>query len=220
MARRKKMRSAALARDVDVVELLHFLDQIAGKAFRNALRLQTPCHDIDVVLGKQILEPVHFRFAPFGVIAIEEAADHVIGFARAAMPRAKARPGKTLFESGHIRHEARGKTLAPDAQAAISGGAMRPDILNPLFTQTDALDGVGPKLMKPLGKLGLERVRDIAYHLPDRFVTRRAVTNLDEAGEGEQVIVALTPTEHRAARNPGAVRTVCWRRMRRAISAR
>ncbi|QUL38894.1 ATP-dependent DNA helicase RecG [Erythrobacter sp. JK5] len=80
---------------------------------------------------------------------------------------------------------------------------MRPDALNPLFAETQTLDGVGPKLMKPLEKLGLTRVRDLAYHLPERFVTRRAVANLDEAGEGEQVIVALTPTEHRAARNPG-----------------
>ena len=31
---------------------------------------------------------------------------------------------------------------------------------------------VGPKLRKPLEKLGLTRVRDVAYHLPDRFVKR------------------------------------------------
>jgi ATP-dependent DNA helicase RecG len=80
---------------------------------------------------------------------------------------------------------------------------MRPDVLNPLFAESQTLDGVGPKLSKPLEKLGLTRVRDMLYHLPERFVTRRAITNLDEAGEGEQVIVALTPTEHRAARNPG-----------------
>ena len=80
---------------------------------------------------------------------------------------------------------------------------MRPELLNPLFAESDTLDGIGPKLMKPLAKLGLTRLRDVAYHLPERFVTRRAVENLDEAGEGEQVIIALTPTEHRAARNPG-----------------
>ncbi len=56
---------------------------------------------------------------------------------------------------------------------------MRPDILNPLFVETDTLDGVGPKLDKPLAKLGLTRVRDVAYHLPERFVTRRAI---DESG--------------------------------------
>ncbi|MEM7664701.1 MAG: ATP-dependent DNA helicase RecG [Pseudomonadota bacterium] len=80
---------------------------------------------------------------------------------------------------------------------------MRPDALNPLFAETKTLDGVGPKLMKPLEKLGLTRVRDLAYHLPERFVTRRTIANLDEGGEGEQVIVALTPTEHRAPYNPG-----------------
>ncbi len=78
---------------------------------------------------------------------------------------------------------------------------MRPEALNSLFVETDALEGVGPKLMKPLEKLGLTRIKDLAYHLPDRFVTRRAIGNLDEGSEGEQVIIALTPTEHRAARN-------------------
>ena len=80
---------------------------------------------------------------------------------------------------------------------------MRPDILNPLFAETESLDGVGPKLKKPLGKLGLERVRDVLYHLPERFVTRRAVADLDDANVGEQVVVALTPTEHRGPRNSG-----------------
>ena len=78
---------------------------------------------------------------------------------------------------------------------------MRPDVLNPLFIETDALEGVGPKLKKPPAKLGLTRVRDLAYHLPERFVTRRVIESLDDAAEGENVIIALTPTEHRPARN-------------------
>jgi len=80
---------------------------------------------------------------------------------------------------------------------------MRPEILNDLFADSTGLTGVGPKLAKPLEKLGLTRVKDFAYHLPERFVQRRAIANLDEGGEGEHVIVALTPTEHRAPRNPG-----------------
>ena len=32
---------------------------------------------------------------------------------------------------------------------------MRPEILNPLFAETETLEGVGPKLKKPLDKLGL-----------------------------------------------------------------
>lgn len=78
---------------------------------------------------------------------------------------------------------------------------MRPEALNPLFAEIETLDGVGPKLKKPLTRLGLERVRDVAFHLPERFVSRRAVANVDEAGEGEQVVIALTPIEHRHSRN-------------------
>ena len=78
---------------------------------------------------------------------------------------------------------------------------MRPEVLNPLFAETETLEGVGPKLKKPLEKLGLTRVKDIAYDLPERFVHRRAVADLDEAGEGERIVVALTPIEHRAPRN-------------------
>ncbi|MBI1402768.1 MAG: ATP-dependent DNA helicase RecG [Porphyrobacter sp.] len=80
---------------------------------------------------------------------------------------------------------------------------MRPEALNPLFAEVQTLEGVGPKLMKPLEKLGLTRVKDLAYHLPERFVSRRAIADLDEGAEGEQVIVALTPVEHRATR-PGS----------------
>jgi len=83
---------------------------------------------------------------------------------------------------------------------------MRPDLLNPLFAGVDGLDGVGPKLAKPLEKLGLTRVRDVAYHLPDRFVNRRAVANLDEASVGEQIVVALTPLEYRQAPGRGPFR--------------
>src|SRR5690606_13680175 len=33
---------------------------------------------------------------------------------------------------------------------------------------------------------------------PDRFVRRRSVAGLDEAEEGEQIVIALTVTEHRS----------------------
>lgn len=85
---------------------------------------------------------------------------------------------------------------------------MRPEALNSLFVEVEALEGVGPKLRKPLEKLALTRIRDIAYHLPDRFVERRAITNLDEAGIGENVIVALTVREHRAPSGRGPFRVV------------
>ncbi|EJU10283.1 ATP-dependent DNA helicase RecG [Sphingomonas sp. LH128] len=85
---------------------------------------------------------------------------------------------------------------------------MRPEALNSLFVEVEALEGVGPKLRKPLEKLGLTRIRDLAYHLPDRFVERRAITNLDEAGVGENVIVALTVREHRSPSGRGPFRVI------------
>ena len=83
---------------------------------------------------------------------------------------------------------------------------MRPDLLNPLFAETEGLKGVGPGLARPLGKLGLTRVRDLVYHLPDRFVARRAVGNLDEAAIGEQIVIALTAREHRSSTGRGPYR--------------
>ena len=85
---------------------------------------------------------------------------------------------------------------------------MRPDMLNPLFVETGSLEGVGPKLLKPFEKLGLARIKDVAYHLPERFVTRTPVANLDEASVGEQIVVALTAVEHREARNRGPYRVL------------
>ena len=85
---------------------------------------------------------------------------------------------------------------------------MRPDRLNPLFAAADSLKGVGAGLARPLEKLGLTRIKDFAYHLPDRFVQRRAVENLDEASVGENVVVALTPVEHRASSGRGPFRVV------------
>jgi ATP-dependent DNA helicase RecG len=87
-------------------------------------------------------------------------------------------------------------------------GPMRPDRLNPLFIETDSLKGVGPNLARPLERLALTRVKDLAYHLPDRFVERRAVADLDEASVGENIVVALTPIEYRSAAGRGPFRVL------------
>ncbi len=85
---------------------------------------------------------------------------------------------------------------------------MRPDRLNPLFAEAASLKGVGPQLAKPMERLGLTRVKDLAYHLPDRFVQRRAVSDLDEASVGENIVVALTPVEYRASAGRGPFRVL------------
>ncbi|MFN3456557.1 MAG: ATP-dependent DNA helicase RecG [Novosphingobium sp.] len=85
---------------------------------------------------------------------------------------------------------------------------MRPDLLNPLFAESSSLKGVGPGLARPLDKLGLTRVKDIAYHLPDRWVLRRAVANLDEAGLGEQIVLPLTVRDYRQSAGRGPFRVM------------
>ena len=86
--------------------------------------------------------------------------------------------------------------------------AMRPDLLNPLFAESARLKGVGPGLARPLEKLGLTRIRDLVYHLPERFVSRRVVSRLDEAAVGENIVIPLTLREHRSSAGRGPYRVL------------
>ncbi len=83
---------------------------------------------------------------------------------------------------------------------------MRPTILNPLFANAESLKGVGPKLSKPLERLGLGRVRDFIYHLPTGFVERKQIENLDQAEPGEHIILEILPVEYKSAYNRGPYR--------------
>ena len=76
---------------------------------------------------------------------------------------------------------------------------MRPEILNPLFAESQALKGVGPQLAKPLERLGLTRAVDIAFHMPTGVVERVLTDRLDEADAGRMVGIVLTPTDYRAS---------------------
>lgn len=89
--------------------------------------------------------------------------------------------------------------------------AMRPDILNPLFSDVGSLKGVGPSLARPLARLKLERIVDVLFHLPTGVIQRIALENADEAQIGAQVLLTLTPTEYRvsgSSRAPLRVNTV------------
>jgi ATP-dependent DNA helicase RecG len=76
---------------------------------------------------------------------------------------------------------------------------MRPDILNPLFTESAALKGVGAALSKPLERLGLLRAVDLAFHLPVGWIERQRVRRLEEAETGRMVGVVLTTVDYRAS---------------------
>ena len=83
---------------------------------------------------------------------------------------------------------------------------MRPDLLNPLFAEVEALKGVGPGVAKGLARLGLTRAVDLAFHLPvgtiDRVHAPAATHNL----VGRIVILELTPFEIRDGRGRSPLR--------------
>ena len=91
-------------RNVDVIEQLHLRHQRALEADRRFLRIQRPGHDIDVVFLEQSLEPAEFFFAPAFVIPIVKAADHVVGFARAAVPGTETGALLAAFECQGFNH--------------------------------------------------------------------------------------------------------------------
>jgi len=83
---------------------------------------------------------------------------------------------------------------------------LRPDILNPLFAEVEALKGVGPGVAKPLKRLGLERVVDLLFHVPVSWVDRKRVDVLDMADAGQVVTVLVTPVDYRQSGGRGPFR--------------
>ena len=82
---------------------------------------------------------------------------------------------------------------------------MRPEILNPLFAEADALKGVGPQVAKLLKRLELTRVVDVLYHLPTGAIERIQAPSASAALLGRNVILELTPyqtRENRSGRGP------------------
>ncbi|CAA9501018.1 MAG: RecG [uncultured Sphingomonas sp.] len=78
---------------------------------------------------------------------------------------------------------------------------MRPEILNPLFTEVDALKGVGPQLTKLLNRLGLTRLIDVLYHLPTGAIERVRAPAANAPLLGRTVILELTPFDTRQSRS-------------------
>ena len=75
---------------------------------------------------------------------------------------------------------------------------MRPEILNPLFAEVEALKGVGPNIAKALARLDLTRAVDLAYHLPTGTIDRIRAPAANAALVGQIVILDLTPIDVRA----------------------
>jgi len=79
---------------------------------------------------------------------------------------------------------------------------MRPDILNPLFAEVTTLKGVGPQLAKPLERLKLQRIVDVAFHLPTGWIDRVPRSELDMADAGRTITITLTPRDIRTSSSP------------------
>jgi ATP-dependent DNA helicase RecG len=78
---------------------------------------------------------------------------------------------------------------------------MRPDILNPLFTEVEAMKGVGPQIAKALKRLDLTRALDLLYHLPTGAIDRVRAPHASAELLGRNVILDLKPFEARENRS-------------------
>jgi ATP-dependent DNA helicase RecG len=78
---------------------------------------------------------------------------------------------------------------------------MRPDLLNPLFAEVEALPGVGPQVAKTLKRLGITRVIELAFHLPTGTIERVRAPAATAALLGRNVVLELTPFESRQGRS-------------------
>jgi ATP-dependent DNA helicase RecG len=82
---------------------------------------------------------------------------------------------------------------------------MRPDILNPLFTEVEAMKGVGPQVAKALKRLDIFRVVDALYHLPSGAIERIRAPHASADLLGRNVILdvkAFQGRENRSGRGP------------------
>lgn len=76
---------------------------------------------------------------------------------------------------------------------------MRPALLDPLFAPLSSLKGIGPKLLKPFGKLldrAEPRVIDLLFHLPYSAIDRRARPMLGEVREEAVATVKVEVEKH------------------------
>ena len=95
---------------------------------------------------------------------------------------------------------------------------MRPELLNPLFAEVEALKGVGPGIAKALARLDLTRAIDLAYHLPTGTIERIRAPAASQALLGRIVVLDVTPFEVRAGAGRAPLRIFAARRRRQHAS--
>src|SRR5690606_24813298 len=78
-------------------------------------------------------------------------------------------------------------------------GAMRPEILFPLFRPTTALKGIGGRTAAHLARLDINRMADLLWHLPVGVVDRRLSPPIAEAPHGAVVTLMVEVVSHHPA---------------------
>ncbi len=73
---------------------------------------------------------------------------------------------------------------------------MRPQILNSLFAPLSTLKGIGAKSAKAYEKIGISRVVDLLWHLPNSITVRRPYNNIKDANIGEIIITTIDILKH------------------------
>lgn len=81
---------------------------------------------------------------------------------------------------------------------------MRATELYPLFATLDTLKGIGPKTALALRRLGLTRVRDLLFHLPNGHVDRRLSEDLRGAQPDQVITLRALVVAHHPPRRTGA----------------
>ncbi len=81
--------------------------------------------------------------------------------------------------------------------------AGRPEILFPLFADLETLDGVGPRTAEALVTLGIERPRDLLFHLPYAGIDRTRRTSVREVTPPTTVTVEVEIGAHMPPRSRG-----------------
>ncbi len=79
----------------------------------------------------------------------------------------------------------------------------RPEQLYPLYAELETLDGVGPKMAKALGGLGVERPKDLLYLLPHSGVDRTRRSSVRDVVPPTTVTVEVEVGAHFPPRRKG-----------------
>ncbi len=77
---------------------------------------------------------------------------------------------------------------------------MRPEILFPLFKETNTLAGVGPKIAKLIEKLAGPHLIDLVWHLPSGIIDRRYAPKIGDAEPGRIATMTIEVGQHRPAK--------------------